>query len=253
MSYSTVVAADTPISWWKLTEPSGTTAADSAGANTGTYTNTSFITLGQTGIPGDFPNTCAKFQTTGYVNIGTPTTAIPSTGAYSLECWVKIPIGGVMTAQAQGIFGYGNYGSSNQVNVLKFNNGSGGSAPGVGTTNYWWANDVDWTIPDVRDGIWHHLVASWDLTKRYFYFDGSLVTAGVNSSGMNASQQKLTIASTNNLSDYFPSDSYLQHPAIYGYDLGATKVLAHYNAGIASTTLFRRTLTPRVGSRGVMQ
>lgn len=38
--YNTVVTADSPVYWWQLDETSGTTAADSAGSNTGTYKGT---------------------------------------------------------------------------------------------------------------------------------------------------------------------------------------------------------------------
>jgi hypothetical protein len=44
--YDTVVAADSPSYYWKLNETSGTSAADSAGSNTGTYTGG--FTLNQT-------------------------------------------------------------------------------------------------------------------------------------------------------------------------------------------------------------
>lgn len=37
-SYDSIVTADLPTYFWKLREPSGTSAADSAGSNTGTYT-----------------------------------------------------------------------------------------------------------------------------------------------------------------------------------------------------------------------
>lgn len=53
MSYFVEVMADAPIAYWRLGEPSGTSAADSSGnSRTGTYTNTP--TLGGTGlIPAD--------------------------------------------------------------------------------------------------------------------------------------------------------------------------------------------------------
>jgi hypothetical protein len=47
-SYPSVVAVDTPLAYWRLEEPSGTTAADSSGnSHPGTYTGT--VTLGATG------------------------------------------------------------------------------------------------------------------------------------------------------------------------------------------------------------
>lgn len=39
-NFESLVAASSPTYWWKLTETSGTTAADSAGTNTGTYQGT---------------------------------------------------------------------------------------------------------------------------------------------------------------------------------------------------------------------
>ena len=46
--YSQVVMSDDPVSYWKLDEAAGTSAADSAGAVTGTYVNNP--TLGQQGV-----------------------------------------------------------------------------------------------------------------------------------------------------------------------------------------------------------
>ena len=57
MTYESAVLADSPGWFWKLTESSGTTAADDSGnGNTGTYNQTApgGFTLGQTGAPGVF-------------------------------------------------------------------------------------------------------------------------------------------------------------------------------------------------------
>jgi hypothetical protein len=55
-AYETAVTADSPTYWWKLQETSGTSAADSAGTNTGTYQatftlNDSAPLIGQNGSP----------------------------------------------------------------------------------------------------------------------------------------------------------------------------------------------------------
>jgi hypothetical protein len=41
--------------------------------------------------------------------------------------------------------------------------------------NYWWANDLTVTVPNMLDGKWHHVAATYDGTTRKIYFDGVLM------------------------------------------------------------------------------
>ncbi|PBQ34389.1 hypothetical protein CNR22_22290 [Sphingobacteriaceae bacterium] len=68
---------------------------------------------------------------------------------------------------AEGIIGWGNYGTTNQVNALRL-------GPSGAVYNYWYANDLMITAPTLTNGSWHHLAATFDGTVRSIYVDGIL-------------------------------------------------------------------------------
>ena len=81
------VVADSPVSYWRLAESSGTSAADSSGTNTGTYTGG--YTLSQNGaLPGDSNSSTSFNGSTGYVNIPDAASLHP-TSNFSVEAWVR--------------------------------------------------------------------------------------------------------------------------------------------------------------------
>jgi hypothetical protein len=98
---------------------------------------------------------------TNRVNV-TGTTYPSSTSAYTMEVWVKPnTISGI-----NGLIGWGNYGTINQTNALRFN----GSTSLV---NYWWGADLTANgIPNMNDGKWHHIAATYNGTLRTIYVDG---------------------------------------------------------------------------------
>jgi YVTN family beta-propeller protein len=108
-------------------------------------------------------NNALMFNGNNNIAVTTPSN-IPSVNSpYTLEAWVKPN----SILGADGIVGWGNYGTFNQVNALRFN----------GPTqliNYWWGNDLVVNIPNVMDGNWHHIVATFNGTTRAIYMDGVL-------------------------------------------------------------------------------
>jgi hypothetical protein len=69
--YSTAVIASNPVSFWRLNDPTATTAKDSTGASPGTYENVAGVTVGVAGLANtDTDNTAASFSG----GTGSPTT-----------------------------------------------------------------------------------------------------------------------------------------------------------------------------------
>ena len=67
-SYSATVVADTPVSYWRLGETSGTAAADSVGSNNGVVKTG--VTLGVAGAISNDANTAMRFDgAKGYVSV----------------------------------------------------------------------------------------------------------------------------------------------------------------------------------------
>jgi hypothetical protein len=97
-----------------------------------------------------------------YINVSSNTNIPVGNSTYTIEAWIK-PSG----SGNYGIAGWGPYGSHNSVNAFRMN----------GTTtliNYWWSNDLIVTVPNLADGNWHHVAATFDGTTRKIYCDGVL-------------------------------------------------------------------------------
>lgn len=92
-NYETVVAADNPVSYWRLNESSGTTANDRTDGNAGTIEGG--VTLGQSGAlvtDAAHPNSAMTFDgATGDIFKSSPATAwnLDITGDITLEAWIK--------------------------------------------------------------------------------------------------------------------------------------------------------------------
>ena len=127
---------------------------------------------------------------TSYLQLVDSALNIPSgNDNYTIEAWIK-PTGGL------GIVGWGSWGSGNQVNAFRL----GGQ---YSLINYWWSNDLAVTSPDLYDGNWHHVVATFDGTERRIYMDGSLLNSdNPGSSHSVGLTDNLRVGSTNN-GEYF--------------------------------------------------
>lgn len=148
--------------WWKLDEPSGTTAADSSGnANNGTYQNSP--ALNQTGAFATSKAVAFTAASTHYVSTGGITTA--STNTMTIAAWIKP--NGTQSAYCGVVFSRGA-----TVNGLQFDkNGSRRIA-------YTW-NDTsatyDWAGgPVLTDGAWSHVVCVVNNTTGKIYVNGAL-------------------------------------------------------------------------------
>ncbi|MCF8448534.1 MAG: Ig-like domain-containing protein [Taibaiella sp.] len=141
---------------------SGIVTALTAGSTNITYsvssgvcslTATTNVTVASPGLNFDGSND--------YISVSGNTIPLANSN-YTIEAWIK-PVG----SGPRGIAGWGNYGVTNQVNALRM---------GSDTTliNYWWANDLIVTVPNMADGNWHHVAATFDGTTRKIYTDGVL-------------------------------------------------------------------------------
>ncbi|GAA3979908.1 hypothetical protein GCM10022407_26420 [Hymenobacter antarcticus] len=104
--------------------------------------------------------------------------------AYTVEAWIN-----ANSMNLGSIIGWGNYGTTNQANGL--------SLYPTGLINYWWANDLQKTTPNLV-GRWHHVAATYNGTTRTIYLDG--VALGSDVPGVHAvpNAQNLRIGSNSN-------------------------------------------------------
>ena len=147
-----------------------------------------------------------------YVSVTNPTVPIGSS-YYTIEAWIKPTVHDV-----NGIVGWGNYGTTNQVNAVRL--GTGGIVD-----NYWWANDMTYTTGNLT-GAWHHIAFTYDGSDRRFYLDGVLKDTKT-SSGINVpSSINFRIGSTNN-GEYFKGD--IDELRIWNVARTTTEIQSNYN------------------------
>ncbi|MBK9412188.1 MAG: hypothetical protein IPN61_01990 [Bacteroidetes bacterium] len=98
-----------------------------------------------------------------FVSLNTVDNLPTGNSPYTLEAWIKPNT----INFNEGFIGYGNFGTQNESNAIRF-------AGPTQLVNYWWANDLIVTIPNILDGNWHHIAATYDGTTRSIYTDGVL-------------------------------------------------------------------------------
>jgi hypothetical protein len=196
--YGALVAADKPVAFWELNEPSGSsTAVDAVGSFNGTYTfavtnsvaDTSSILFGVTGGVPDDTNTA--------VGLVSPTPGTGGTGGtiqipwapelnpdipWSVETWIQPTSLGA------------NGGDYRLVLSSSYNQGTG-AGPTSGWYIYQQPSDTFAFVPQpanafvtagsIAVGNWYHLVVTDDGTNFNFYINGVLATAPFPASSAN--------------------------------------------------------------------
>lgn len=223
MSYvSTILAESGLVGFWELAEPSGTTATDQTANSSGTYTNTSGITLGQTGIPGAGGLTACRFTAAslGYVSIPT-VLANRVTDVLSYEAWVKR----ASTGAFMGIL----CGGTSRTGELRFNSddkiavlSSAFSAIATSTG----------TLTDTTS--FHHIVWTKNTTTNVIYLDGAAVTGAVTNSTLNQNASGYLIGAEQSGTPTFYQNGTIQMAAVYNVELSSGQVANHYALGVAS-------------------
>ena len=188
---------------------SGTTWTDLSGnGNNGTLTNgPTFTTSGSGGIVFDGIDD--------YIAVGTNYNIPVSSSAYTINVWFKpnsFPAAG-------GLVGWGNYGSTNQVNAFRLASN--------GFRHYWWGNDLDANNVGMVAGSWYNAVALFDGTTRQIWLNNTVVASN-NPVGKNTvGTSNLTIGKTYT-SEYLPG--IIGSVQIYNVGLTSTEVAQNYNA-----------------------
>lgn len=215
-SYRTAVTADSPAGWWRLEETSGTSAADSSGANTGTYVNSP--TLGVAGLISE----AATYAVT--LNGSNQRVTVPDhasldlTDTFTLECWIR-------------------RGSTLGTNQVLIDKDTGAYQIRFNTSNQleMWRSNVAVIVAStvtITDTAAHHLMATKTGATVKLYIDGVDRTGAVTNSTCVNNGSQLAIGSTSSGAQYFHGT--LDEVAVYPTALSAVRALAHYTAGTAA-------------------
>jgi hypothetical protein len=216
--YGAAVLADSPVSYWRLGETSGTTAHDQLGVNEATISGG--FTLGQ---PGPMSGDGSIETTNAYITPGTPESLNP-TGAFTIEFWAKVstaaasncagnPSGGICAFYGRG--GYGPYIAMESNGTVRETVSGGGSV----------------TSPvSYGDGIWHYYVFSRSATTLSLYVDGQLAAATTASSAANTADPGRYTTIANGECGCQPLVGNIAEVAFYKYALSTAQVAAHWAA-----------------------
>jgi hypothetical protein len=209
--YAGEVVDDSPVSYWRLGETSGTTAVDRMATSNGTYTNGP--TLGQSGAPTGDPDTAVSFDgTNDYVSVPDSASLDRGNGPLSIEAWVKRSVAGANhTIVDKGTNAYKLFiGSDNLLTLRKAG-----------------SNNIVKSTTTITDTNWHHVVVTKTGATSKVYIDGADVTGTVTDQTLANTASPLGIGSiSGGTTEWFNGS--LDEVAVYGVVLTADQVREHY-------------------------
>lgn len=224
-AYATAVLADSPLAYWRLGEPSGTSMVDASGnGRNGTYAGSP--TLGAAGMTTDGDTAVTFNGTSQYATVVSGAWVPTHLVSWSAECWVKFTTTSFAVILSVRIAGGAN--KAVTVNLLV-----GRTAGRIGAETWDWENAGSRALATgtSNDGLKHHVVVTFDKPTNTLklYVDGALhdtKAQGVTGTG---SDRSVTIAANNaGVLQWFPGT--VDEVALYGTVLDATRVAAHYAA-----------------------
>ena len=222
-SYQDTVLDSGPVSYWRLGEASGSSAADSKGTNTGTYTNAPG--LAQPGALAAEADTAAMFTSGSSTYVDVPYTAALNPAQFTVEAWTK--------------WGGGGSGAWRTVAGTWNDSTGGGYWLGISTGGYWYVSTQassgsysDIYGPTATTGTWVHLAATRDATALRLYVNGVEVANTPSPNYLPQTSFPLYIGANRypgGPGDYF--DGVIDDVAVYNRALTAAEVQLHYDSG----------------------
>ena len=213
-TYSNAVTATTGlVSYWRLGEPSGTSACDSWGSNAGSYQGG--YTLGRLGALAGDPNTAVALNgSTGLVSVP-HSSSIDVGDTFTVEAWVKRARFGAQSYETV---------ASQQANawLLAFDQSN------RLVLRQAKVGDLVYSTKTVGDTNWHYVAVTKNGSSVHLYLDGADVTGTVTNRTMANNTLPLTIGQSSS-SAFFSGT--VDEVALYRSPLSASQLQSHYNAG----------------------
>lgn len=225
-TYEQEVLMDSPVGYWRLGEPVGTTTAkDSSGHGvSGTYEGG--VTLAVKGAIANDPDTAASFDgTSGYVDMG-QVFQFAGNAVCSFEAWVMPTV----TNSYQGVLsrsdqngppseGYLLFVEPTPDPLYAFQRVEDSNKQGIESTG------------EAATGVWAHVVLTYDGTTATLYMNGQQqATATMSTSISGAASDFVLAVEAGGVTEFLTGA--LDEVAVYDTVLPADRVLAHYNVGM---------------------
>ena len=221
-TYPSVVAADTPASYVRLDDSSGTSAANRAALPDGTYLGSP--TLGQPGAFAGDPDTSVSFDG---VNDAVSMPSFTTAGhPFSLEFWADLKGDG----SSGGAVGYGTLAGVDFDHRILWQTNGGNNG---GRLLAWFGNgssDLFYSTSTASLNAWHHIVYTYDGTTERFYIDGN--TAGSRATTVPSWGGAYDLGAYD-LTNYM-FNGRIDDAASYSHALSSAEVVRHYEAGLAA-------------------
>ena len=236
---SSQILAQSPVLYWRFSEPSGTAVADSASGNLngGTVTTTApgTVTRNAAGaLPGDPDPGITFTPSTGATSVvkASPSNIPSGTASRTIEAWFK-----TTTTTEQAIASYGCSACANGQNF-------GFDVMSSTSLQFWGFGSADLTFATpytITDGNWHQGVIEYDGTSISMYLDG--IYLGSKADAINTTApgvQGFNVGVNNPVGDATNGGKYfngsIDEVAVYPAALTATKVETHYLARTSLAT-----------------
>jgi hypothetical protein len=236
VTYREAVLADSPTSYWRLGEASGTKAADERGLNPGTYRNGALLNQASL-IPSDSANRSVRFDgTNDYVGIPSSSSLSPA-ARVSVEAWIKpnaLPSAGNFASVA----------SKPESYSLQFN----GARLEFTIMQAKVRQRLQAPVGAVVAGQAYHVVGTYDGTTQRLYLNGVEVAKASLTGAITTNTNTLAIGSWSEGTEAF--NGTIDDVSVYTSALSAARVSAHYAAGAASSgkTVAALSVAPANGS-----
>ncbi|MGH3133820.1 MAG: LamG-like jellyroll fold domain-containing protein, partial [Gaiellaceae bacterium] len=218
-SYSGLVLGDSPASYWRLGEASGTSAEDATSANRdGAYSGSP--TLGASGALTGDPDTAVGFNgSSQYAEV--PYAAALNPSQFSVEAWAYVTGGqgtyrSVVTSRDS---------ATEQRGYVLY-------AHADDTWQFWVGSGPYWTQlygPAVQLNTWTHLVGTYDGSTARFYVNGAPVYSTATAFAANTQRALRIGAGRTESTPGFHFAGRVDEAAVYASVLSATQVDAHYD------------------------
>jgi concanavalin A-like lectin/glucanase superfamily protein len=221
--YGQAVQHDGPVSWWRLAETTGTTAADEEQVNPGTYVGG--VTRGQPSLLAmDSGNGAAAFDgASGRVAVP-DANSLDVASHLTLEAWIKpsapLPAAGQFASILSKAESYSLQfdGPALELTIIET---AGGTRHRLQAPTTIVPGDV------------YHVVGTYDGTTQRLYVNGQQVASQALSGAPAVTANSLYVGSWDGTKEYF--HGVIDEPAVYETTLSAARVAAHYDAATQPT------------------
>ncbi len=229
-AYSSEVVVDSPVSYWRLGETSGTAAADQRGTNPGVYVNSP--TLGQASLlETDTANKAVHFDgVNDSVRVANSAT-LGLSSPLTLEAWIRpaaLPSTGAFRSVLTKAESYSLQFNGPRLEFTIMQNGT--------------RRRLQAAAGAIVAGGTYHVVGTYDGTTQRLYVNGAQVASAALSGPASAQTSPLYIGSWNGSSEFF--NGTIDEAAVYGATLSPARVSAHYGAGKSAQTVSFGGLAP---------